>query len=102
LPHRKRSAGSDTVRTAKQGSKIVVGFALEDRNLRANAERKMREKHLDIMIANAPGAIGAETSTLHIKTANSDWVEITSARKAASAERIIRMIDAYRPINEAT
>jgi phosphopantothenoylcysteine decarboxylase/phosphopantothenate--cysteine ligase len=75
--------------------KLLVGFALEDKDLRGNAERKMREKHLDMIIANAPGAIGAATSTLHIKTVHSDWVEITGARKTASAERIIRLIDMY-------
>ncbi len=81
---------------AHHETKIIVGFALEDKNLRSNAERKMRAKHLDIVIANAPGAIGAATSTLHIKTANSDWIEITGARKTASAGRIMRVIDAYR------
>jgi phosphopantothenoylcysteine decarboxylase/phosphopantothenate--cysteine ligase len=74
-------------------SKIVVGFALEDRDLRANAERKMHEKHLDMIVANAPGAIGADTSTLHIKTIDSNWVEIGNAHKTASAGQIIRMIE---------
>jgi phosphopantothenoylcysteine decarboxylase/phosphopantothenate--cysteine ligase len=73
--------------------KIIVGFALEDRNLQANAERKIREKNLDVIVANTPGAIGADTSTLHIKTVDSDWVEISATRKTASAGRIIRMIE---------
>lgn len=73
--------------------KIIVGFALEDQDLRANAERKMREKHLDMVVANTPGAIGTDTSTLHIKTANADWMEISAAHKTASARRIIRMIE---------
>ena len=76
--------------------KIIVGFALEDKDLRANAERKMRDKNLDMIIANTPGAIGADTSTLHIKTINSDWVEISAARKTVSAERIVRMIETHR------
>jgi phosphopantothenoylcysteine decarboxylase / phosphopantothenate---cysteine ligase len=80
-------------RITGHGQRIAVGFALEDRDLRANAERKMREKNLDMIVANAPGAIGADTSTLHIKTIHSDWVEIHAARKAASARRIIRMIE---------
>jgi phosphopantothenoylcysteine decarboxylase/phosphopantothenate--cysteine ligase len=80
-------------RQKKQGQ-MLVGFALEDRDLRASAERKMLEKNLDVIVANAPGAIGADTSTLHIKTTNSDWIEINAARKAASARRIVRMIEA--------
>jgi len=75
--------------------KIVAGFALEDKDLRANAERKMRDKKLDMIIANTPGAIGADTSTLHIKTTKSDWVDIGNAQKAASARCIIRMIEMH-------
>ncbi len=77
----------------KKHGQVLVGFALEDRDLRANAERKMREKHLDVIVANTPGAIGADTSTLHIKTADSDWVQISAARKTVSAGHIIRMIE---------
>jgi phosphopantothenoylcysteine synthetase/decarboxylase len=73
--------------------RIIVGFALEDRNLHANAEKKMRDKHLDMIVANTPAAIGASTSTLHIKTIESDWVEINDASKTSSARRIIRMIE---------
>jgi len=74
--------------------KIVVGFALEDRDLRLNAERKMREKRLDMIIANTPGAIGAEASTLHIKAAGCDWIEIGHTQKTRSARRIIRLVEA--------
>lgn len=77
----------------KKHGQMLAGFALEDKDLRANAERKMREKRLDMIIANTPGAIGADTSTLHIKTIDSDWVEISNASKAVSAGRIIRMIE---------
>jgi phosphopantothenoylcysteine decarboxylase / phosphopantothenate---cysteine ligase len=77
----------------KKRGQILVGFALEDRNLRTNAERKMREKNLDMIIANTPGAIGADTSTLHIKTIALDWGEIHAARKMASARQIIRTIE---------
>lgn len=77
----------------KRPGQTLVGFALEDRDLRANAERKMREKHLDMIVANAPGAIGANTSTLHVKTIDSDWVEIRAARKTASAGHLIRTIE---------
>jgi phosphopantothenoylcysteine decarboxylase/phosphopantothenate--cysteine ligase len=80
----------------KKDGQILVGFALEDKDLRANAERKMREKHLDMIVANTPGAIGADTSTLHIKTTDSNWVEVNTARKTASAARIIQMIEMLR------
>jgi phosphopantothenoylcysteine decarboxylase/phosphopantothenate--cysteine ligase len=94
-------AGSQRrVGSARHHRKIIVGFALEDRDLRASAERKMREKRLDMIVANTPGAIGAEASTLHIKAAGSDWVEIGHARKARSAYRIIRLVETLRQRSE--
>ena len=41
---------------------IVVGFALEDKNLRQNAEKKLKQKNLDMIIANTPAAIAADKS----------------------------------------
>jgi len=73
----------------KGDSRIVVGFALEDRDLRANAEKKMCDKHLDMIVANAPTAIGAERSTVHIKERDSEWTEIAARSKAAIAGKII-------------
>lgn len=94
-------AGSQRrVCTAHRKSKIIVGFALEDRDLRFNAERKMREKRLDMIVANTPGAIGADTSTLHIKPAGADWVEIGHTQKIRSAGRIIRLIEALEKKSE--
>ena len=74
-------------------SRIVVGFALEDRDVRANAERKMRDKRLDMIVANTPAAINATTSILHIKAIDSDWIEIEESHKTASSRRIVREIE---------
>lgn len=77
----------------KTGARIVVGFALEDRNLRKNAEKKLAEKNLDMIIANTPAAIGANKSTVQIKTPDSPWIKIENATKVASAKRIIRFVE---------
>jgi phosphopantothenoylcysteine decarboxylase/phosphopantothenate--cysteine ligase len=81
--------------------RILVGFALEDRDLRSNAERKLREKRLDMIVANAPDAIGGEASALQVKAAGSDWVEIGQTRKATSARTIIRMIERGMKMEDA-
>jgi len=80
-------------RATGRGTRILVGFALEDRDLHANAERKMQDKRLDMVVANTPAAIGAGSSTLHIKMPGSGWVRIRDAGKTAGARRIIKMID---------
>jgi phosphopantothenoylcysteine decarboxylase/phosphopantothenate--cysteine ligase len=77
----------------KRAGQIVVGFALEDRNLRANAEKKLYDKHLDMIVANAPAAIHATISNVHIKTRESEWIELPPARKHTTARRIICMTE---------
>jgi phosphopantothenoylcysteine synthetase/decarboxylase len=80
----------------KRKKQIVVGFALEDRNLRHNAEIKFKEKNLDMIIANTSAAIGAGKSTVHIKTRASSWTKIENATKAIIAKKVISIIIARR------
>ncbi|MHC4665769.1 MAG: phosphopantothenoylcysteine decarboxylase domain-containing protein [Planctomycetota bacterium] len=75
----------------KKEGQVVIGFALEDKKLRERAERKLREKNLDMIIANTPAAIGSEKSTVQIKTLDSGWTKMESATKSAVARRIIRL-----------
>lgn len=79
-------------RATGHGPRILVGFALEDRDLRANAERKLREKNLDMIVANAPDAIGAQRSTVHIKVRGADWIEMAQSDKTQIARRILSLI----------
>jgi phosphopantothenoylcysteine decarboxylase/phosphopantothenate--cysteine ligase len=80
------------LRATGHGRRIVVGFALEDKDLRASAEQKMREKNLDMMVANAPGAIGTEKATVHIKRKGRKWIQVANTPKATIATRIISLL----------
>ena len=77
----------------QQKSKIIVGFALEDKDLRKNAERKLKAKKLDMIIANSPAAIGADKSSVQLKTACCGWVKFENTSKIKTAEKIIRQIE---------
>jgi phosphopantothenoylcysteine synthetase/decarboxylase len=77
----------------KKKNQIVVGFALEDRDLRRNAEKKLRDKKLDVVIANNLTAIGAENAAVQVKTANSKWRKMRPAGKAVIAAEIIRLAE---------
>ncbi|MDT8300349.1 MAG: phosphopantothenoylcysteine decarboxylase [Sedimentisphaerales bacterium] len=77
----------------KRKNQIVVGFALEDRNLRQNAEIKLKEKNLDMIIANTSAAIGAGKSTVQIKTPESQWLKLPKATKNTLASKIIREVE---------
>jgi phosphopantothenoylcysteine decarboxylase/phosphopantothenate--cysteine ligase len=77
----------------KKRNQIVVGFALEDKKLRERAERKLREKKLDMIVANSIAAIGAEKSAVEIKERGSGWVSVKNASKDAIARRIISLAE---------
>ena len=79
---------------AKGKRQIVVGFALEDKNLQANAEKKLTGKNLDMIIANTPAAIGTEKSTVQIKTPSQEWLKLSKVTKATIAKKVISMIEA--------
>ena len=70
-----------------------MGFALEDKDIRANAEKKLKAKKLDMIIANSPAAIGADKSSVQLKTACSGWVKFENTSKIKIAEKIIRRIE---------
>jgi phosphopantothenoylcysteine synthetase/decarboxylase len=81
------------LRIKNKEAKIVVGFALEDGAVRKSAEEKLKDKNLDMIIANKPAAIGADDVAVHIKTANGRWVRMPIARKTVVAARIIRLAE---------
>lgn len=74
----------------KKKGQILVGFALEDKALRARAEAKMQAKNLDMVVANSPDAIGADVSVLEVKVRGHKWLRLARRSKAALAGRLIR------------
>ncbi len=79
-------------------NQIVVGFALEDKAIRKNAEKKLKEKNLDMIIANTPAAIGTDKASVQIKTPVFKWAKLPLATKAVTAKRIIRSVRLLRAI----
>ena len=76
----------------KKKDQIVVGFALEDKNVRARAEKKLKEKNLDMIVANTPAAVNAEKSTVQIKITGREWLKLSQASKATIAKRIVSLV----------
>lgn len=77
----------------KRKHQILVGFALEDKRLRLRAEKKLKEKNLDMIVANAPSAIGAQKTTVQIKKAAEDWIVLKNQTKAQIAKQIINLTE---------
>ena len=85
----------DIVKWAGQNKKkqIVVGFALEDKAIRANAEKKLKDKNLDMIIANTPAAIAADKTSVQVKTSTSKWLKPPHTTKLSTAKRIVHLIE---------
>jgi len=76
----------------KRKNQIVVGFALEDKAIQRRAQKKLKEKNLDMIIANTSDAIGAEKSTVQIKKPDCKWLKLQQASKARIAQKIIAQV----------
>ena len=79
----------------KKKNQIVVGFALEDKAIRTRAEKKLKEKNLDMIIANSPAAIGSDKTCVQIKMPHTKWLRPSQAGKARIARKIIALIGGY-------
>jgi phosphopantothenoylcysteine synthetase/decarboxylase len=77
----------------KKKNQILVGFALEDTALRTRAEKKLRDKNLDLIIANSTEAIGASESVAQLKTRDGKWIRLGKAPKQKIAEKILTFIE---------
>lgn len=74
----------------KQGQ-YLVGFALETENLEENAKKKLKNKNLDLIVANDPDALGSDSSTVRI--IGKDGIsEVYQNSKQVIAEKIIERI----------
>ena len=87
---------------ATKGDRILVGFAAETENLQANADRKLRTKNCDVLVANLVGegrAFDTDDNQGLILSADGTVVELTRMSKLEMASRIF---DAILRVSRAT
>lgn len=84
----------------RKGNRIVVGFAMETENLLENARSKMREKHLDLIVANDLGEAGAgfqgDTNIIKILDGEGGVEALPLMDKHEAADRILTRIKGLR------
>lgn len=76
----------------KKGNRVLIGFALEVRNARANALKKCREKNLDWIVLNGPSSLGAEKMNAAIYREGRLEKKFTNATKRRVADWLIRLL----------
>lgn len=69
--------------------RTVAGFALETENLAGNAFKKLKNKNLDLIIANGKDALGSQKSSVIIIGADGRAMEMRDSDKNKIAGKII-------------
>lgn len=76
---------------------VVVGFAAETHDLRANAIRKLAEKHLDLIVLNdvsrADIGMGSDDNEVTVLDATGVVAEISQRSKTAVARAILDLVE---------
>ncbi|HIC91758.1 MAG TPA: bifunctional phosphopantothenoylcysteine decarboxylase/phosphopantothenate--cysteine ligase CoaBC [Syntrophaceae bacterium] len=76
----------------KKGNRILVGFAAETHDIIKHAQKKLKEKNVDLMVVNPigiPGAgFGSDTNMVKILDRKGDIVELPLMTKEKVAEEI--------------
>ncbi|MFH1311824.1 MAG: bifunctional phosphopantothenoylcysteine decarboxylase/phosphopantothenate--cysteine ligase CoaBC [Candidatus Eisenbacteria bacterium] len=84
--------------SAGKGDRLVVGFALETNNEIENAKRKLKEKNLDLIIANNPlregAGFGSDTNCGHLIYPDGRVEEIPLMSKLDLSEKIFDAVSA--------
>ena len=78
---------------ANKGERVVVGFAMETENALANAQRKLVDKHLDLIVLNdltVEGAgFGVDTNVVTMVTPSAPPAALPKQSKLAVADHIL-------------
>lgn len=76
-----------------KGRRVVVGFAMEDRNHHANAEAKLRRKRCDAIVLNGIENVGGERACIEVLRADGSWQRPIDGTKEAIAATIVDLVE---------
>lgn len=79
-------------RRRKNGKPRIVGFALETRDLAANARKKLKEKDLEMIVANPHTVLDRSSSEALLIHRSGDVSRFPGGSKTALAGRILDML----------
>ena len=79
----------------QKGSKFLIGFALETRDLERNAREKLKGKNLDMIIANAPQVMSRDEATVKIFIKSGKKIFLRKMKKERIAEKILSEVKEF-------
>lgn len=104
LPLEKTKDILKTLGELKSDKQCLVGFALETDNIEAYAQKKLKEKNADIIVANsalqAYGVVfGSDSNQITVLDRNNKITKFELLSKEAAAKEIVNYIIAFAGIN---
>ena len=76
-----------------KAGRVVVGFAMEDRDHHARAAQKLREKHCNAIVMNAVEAAGVDEARIEILRVDAGWLPAASGVKATLARVVVELVE---------
>lgn len=73
----------------KKRGQFLVGFALETEDMLANAKKKLKEKKLDLIVANEPASFEVEATKVTVIDKDGNSEDMPALAKNEAAERIL-------------
>jgi phosphopantothenoylcysteine decarboxylase / phosphopantothenate---cysteine ligase len=77
----------------RKQNQVLIGFAVQDRAARANAQRKLLEKNLDAIVLNSPSSFGADNIDAEILIRDLAWQPYPAITKSRLATRLILLAE---------
>jgi phosphopantothenoylcysteine decarboxylase / phosphopantothenate---cysteine ligase len=76
----------------KKGNKILMGFSLETDDLVNNAKKKLKDKNLDLIVANGPEAFDGDKSTVLLIQGDGKIEKLGKVNKSFTANKMLDLI----------
>ena len=76
-----------------KGNRVLIGFAMEDQQHQANAERKLRAKQCDAIVLNDINAVGVEQAQVEILRDDTGWSPRQAGDKARIAALVVDLVE---------
>ena len=76
----------------KKGGKILVGFSVESEDLIKNSEKKLKEKNLDLIVANTADAFDSDVSEAVLISKKKKILELKKQNKTSLSDLILDAI----------
>ena len=81
-----------------KGRRVIIGFAMDDREGERRAEAKLKRKNCDVIVANGPKNIGSDRVTIRILHRLEGWSEPLSGTKQDIARHVISVLEGLNAV----